>query len=927
MKAILFVFVSVFVCLSQTPDSALQREPGLRESATRFFEAYREADEVRMKSFWKAESPFVDEFFQPFAKQKAEGKLPQLGIAKIGVSRLAESVFRLRVDVESDGKLWQLTVQYVSDEAGWKIGRIREAFPDFLQQLANAPDGAAKEQLVSGNADLLASGFCDQLWTEIIQQQRGGQRDFAGTLIDIGLDRARVNKDDRCYGRMLIRRSNFREIHHEYGDATADLFASLELSRRIGDKEIEALSFYNLARMMGIQGNKSMAEEYLDRAGALAEELNLRPLINQVLNLRAINTTDPAVQLKLHEKLLEITTQSGNVYGQAVATGNAAYCHSDLGDQKTAIEKMTWSLTKFESMNAQGEVVEALKGIGMFHERKGELSNALSWTKRAYEMSSRPGFDPVPTGRQLIQIHRKMGRLLDALPIAEENIKIAETARIKSLLDEVTQANFLKERQADYQNLSLVLGELGRPLEGLRSAELFKARVLFDIVRGGKSTPDAFLTENERQRQQRLNTTLAQVNRELTRQRQRDFPDKPVIADLDKRLNETRSAIADFQLSIFATKPELRLRRGDFQPIGEDDIGAMVPDARTALVEFAVTNEKSFVYVISKPRDRTEIRVFPIDIRLDELEKRIKSFRALLQSADLGYRAEARKLYDLLLSGARGELTSKNSIVIVPDSIMWDVPFQALVTPNDKFLIETHAISYAPSLTALRELRAKMHWPGTSRRLLAFGNPAIVEERVAAIEKLRGERLEPLPSAEREVDLLGNLFGARNSRVLKGADATESVFVTAGSDADILHFATHGILNSNNPLYSALVLSASENSSDDGLLEAWELMEMKLNASLAVLSACETARGHTVGEGIVGLSWAFFVAGVPRVVASQWKVESRSTSDLMTVFYKNLKTDKNPSVPKALQKSMIRQIRSGYRKHPFYWAGFIAIGG
>jgi len=926
MKALLFVFVLVLGCFSQTPDAGLQVETGIRESASRFFEAYRASDEARMKAFWKADSIFIDEFFQPFIKQKAEGKLPQLGNAKLATSRLADGVFRLRVDIESDGKLRQLTVQYISDKDAWKIGRIRDAFSDLLQQLANATDKAVREQMVSANADLLTGGFCDQLFTEIIQLQRGSQRDIAGVLIDIGLDRARLNKDDRCYGRMLVRRSNYREIHGEYGDATTDLFASLELARRIRDKEIEGLSFYNLARMMGIQGNKARGDEYLERAGAIAEEIDNRPLINQVLNLRAINTPDPAVQLKLHERLLEITTRAGNVYGQAVATGNAAYCHSDLGDHKTAIEKMTWSLTKFESMNAQGEVVEASKGIGMFHERKGDLGHALSWTKRAYEMSSRPGFDPVPTGRQLLHILRKMGRLSEALPIAEDNIKIAETARIRSLLDENTQANFLKERQADYQNLSLLLGELGRPLEGLRSAELFKARVLFDIVKGGKSTPEAFLTENERQRQTELNTTLAQLNRDLTRQRQRDFPDRPLIADLEKRLNETRSALADLQLAIFATKPELRLRRGDFQPVGEDDIRAMLPDSRAAFIQFAVTNEKSFVYVISRPRDTTEVRVFPIDITRGELEKRIKSFRALLQSADLGYRVEARKLYNLLLSKAGAELAGKNAVVIVPDSILWDVPFQALVAPNGKFLIETHAVSYAPSLTALKELRTKMDWPGTNRRLLAFGNPAIVEERVAAIEKLRGERLAPLPSAEREVDLIGSLFGARNSRVLKGPAATEGVFGSAGHDADILHFATHGILNSNDPMYSALVLTPTSGRSDDGLLEAREIMEMKLKAGLAVLSACDTGRGNSAGEGLMGLSWAFFVAGVPRVVASQWKVESKSTAELMNTFYVNLRSEHLSYSPKALQQAMIQQFRKGKQKHPFYWAGFIAIG-
>ena len=104
------------------------------------------------------------------------------------------------------------------------------------------------------------------------------------------------------------------------------------------------------------------------------------------------------------------------------------------------------------------------------------------------------------------------------------------------------------------------------------------------------------------------------------------------------------------------------------------------------------------------------------------------------------------------------------------------------------------------------------------------------------------------------------------------------------SRARILHFATHGILNNASPLYSHLAL-ANGGAGEDGLLEAWELMQMNLQADLAVLSACETARGRIgAGEGMIGLSWAMFIAGVPSIVVSQWKVESAGTRDLMVNF-------------------------------------------
>jgi CHAT domain-containing protein len=126
-------------------------------------------------------------------------------------------------------------------------------------------------------------------------------------------------------------------------------------------------------------------------------------------------------------------------------------------------------------------------------------------------------------------------------------------------------------------------------------------------------------------------------------------------------------------------------------------------------------------------------------------------------------------------------------------------------------------------------------------------------------------------------------------------------------------------------LYSYLVLAKSKGSSEDGLLEAREIMNLNFGAELAVLSACETARGSVgSGEGVIGLSWALFVAGVPGIVVSQWKVDSASTTELMLTFHKNLLKQMSPAI--ALQKAEVELLRSKDFRHPFYWAGFVPIG-
>jgi len=132
-------------------------------------------------------------------------------------------------------------------------------------------------------------------------------------------------------------------------------------------------------------------------------------------------------------------------------------------------------------------------------------------------------------------------------------------------------------------------------------------------------------------------------------------------------------------------------------------------------------------------------------------------------------------------------------------------------------------------------------------------------------------------------------------------------------------------------MYSYLVLSqAPEKATEDGLLEAWEIASLNLKADIAILSACDTARGRIgAGEGVVGLSWAFFVAGCPATVVSQWRVEAGSTTELMVEFHRNLRAGNLPSGARksdALRRAALRLMHRSNYAHPFYWAAFVVIG-
>ena len=176
---------------------------------------------------------------------------------------------------------------------------------------------------------------------------------------------------------------------------------------------------------------------------------------------------------------------------------------------------------------------------------------------------------------------------------------------------------------------------------------------------------------------------------------------------------------------------------------------------------------------------------------------------------------------------------------------------------------------------------------------------------------------------------MGKIYGTQNSKILTGAAAKEKVVKAEAWQYPILHFATHGLLDDNNPLYSRLVLSSSSED-DDGLLEAREILKLGLHADLAVLSACQTARGHFApGEGLIGMSWAFFIAGTSTTVVSQWKVDSGSTALLMVDFHRRLQSSKGQAgagKAEALRQAALKLMSDPKYRHPFFWSGFVVVG-
>jgi CHAT domain-containing protein len=228
-------------------------------------------------------------------------------------------------------------------------------------------------------------------------------------------------------------------------------------------------------------------------------------------------------------------------------------------------------------------------------------------------------------------------------------------------------------------------------------------------------------------------------------------------------------------------------------------------------------------------------------------------------------------------------------------------------------------------------------------QVAAFGDPtypaaADAVKDVAVRAALRGMPLAPLPATRAEVEAVGSLFPG-HARVLTGAQAREEDVKALGKDVAVLHLACHGLLDSRFPLDSGLALAIPEAPApgqDNGLLQAWEILEqVRLDADLVTLSACETGLGAEMGgEGLVGLTRAFLYAGARSVISTLWSVADESTAELMRSFYGELARGRSKAEALQLaQRGLIDQpkgskvVPQGYEpSHPFFWAGFVLTG-
>lgn len=569
-----------------------------------------------------------------------------------------------------------------------------------------------------------------------------------------------------------------------------------------------------------------------------------------------------------------------------------------------------------------------------------------------------------------------LGGALDLELIA---LDVLEPLRAFRSGGESERLRFLAEIQEGFQRALRLAIALGRPAEAFALAERSRARVFLDsmaIARGGGLWES--LPEEHREallvRKQRIATSLAAVEKSLgTRQ----FP----VAQREDELRRLLAEKQRWQRELDAIEREARSASPSWALVASETVRLRqaqgLVDGAGWLLIYQLGNEEGFLLAV--PKSPQPMRMFSLEIAGAEAQflgvAEGPLSRSRLQAALGGISAElatvpggdrrpgpqlvrrlAALFRTLVPAEIRAAVVDSEQVVVLPDGALSALPFESLVlSAGDEVVWWLDAgplVRYAPSATVLASLdeRRRSKLPGTGgARIVSVSMVDLPEqlplhrlpcrvEDAAGSPPVKGWRPAPLPGSGFETDRLIALFGRADAGgevlALQGGHATEGAVRAGLPLARWLHFATHGIIGSDarRPC-AALALAPAGGSAldDDGFLEADEIQSLKLQAEIAVLSACSTHGGSAVaGESLAALSRAFLLAGASRVLASAWQVDDAATAEVIGGLFESLRRDvdegRAPRYAEAARGAK-RAVRAKPAwSHPYYWAPLVLSG-
>lgn len=763
-----------------------------------------------------------------------------------------------------------------------------------------------------------------------------------------------------------------------YEEALAYFFQCLGLARKISDRTMEYMSLLNIGEAYSRSGEPERAEEPLQESLRIAGELKHGDLHGgnpakkatemALLNLGSMEFARGryAEALNYYQRVHESHPQSA--LWQITALEGMASAYEHLGQPQKSIELLQEAIPAAAQAASHVQSAHLWNELSQSQEETGQLDAALASENRALTFIHTKGGNPDYEW----QIQSRMGHTLRAIgqdQSALDHYRMAidgiEHLRSAALETEEGRAGVLAKTRAVYAETADLLVDMKRGADAFQVAEQGRARAFVEILAQARGGLPSELTPEQAKHEDALLARISTIQ-EGSWSEELSAGEK---LQIKRELAAAEQDLDAFHVEVSRANPRYANIRYP-APLGVARAQSDLLRGSRILVEFLLGEKRSLVWVIS--RDKLTVGFLP---PRRQIERQMAAYRALLsdkasvltmQSSQAQIERSGRELYAALLGPVASAIPAGSTLVIIPDGILDYLPFETLVTgtklvasgaTEPVYLLEKFGIVYGPSASALAEVKALNAQPSKwGKALLAFGDP--IAEPIAVTQKTqldavrsaggelesdpepvaspsafdayaeRGFSVSRLPFTRQEVLGISSLFPASLRRTYLGQQATEEAMkMEALGQYRYIHFASHGFIDEKMPELSGILFSSDPAFRGDGVLEAGQIMRLRLDADMVTLSACSTGLGKLVdGEGMLGLTRAFFYAGARNVTVSLWNVNDAATATLMKSFYMHLKR----GLPKseALREAKLEFLTGSdaERRHPYFWGAFILSG-
>ncbi len=836
-----------------------------------------------------------------------------------------------------------------ANEAIYVSGQLKEAEEESKQALELSQKLNDKSRMMRAIISLGIACSYQYRWTEGLKlSQQAAQL-------------ARELGDKKALSRSLNNTATALRALGRSEDALSYYYQTVALARELGDLQMQWTVLRNIGALYYETGESDKAETPLRESLRIAREVKskiLEAISLMTLGLWEMDRQHYPAALNYYEQSLALKPENPLVLAELL--NNMGITHELLGESSKAVELLQQALKTQEAAGngtnpiALSNLGESQLSLGRFAEALAAEQRALVLTRQTGGMASREWYYE----RRIGKVERAMGHSEEALTHYRTSIEDLERLRPGVLATESGRATVIGSHDAFVEAADLLV-DMHREAEALEVAERGRARALLDLLAESRVGLADELSREQRQHEEAILAQISAVQKELWKENVPPEEEK-------KHKRELASAEEDLQ-AFHAEARQANPRYASIrypEPITVSRIQRDLLDAQTFLVEFLLGEKRSLVWAVS--RDKVRVGVLP---PRKEIEEEVTAYRKALTErtssltlheslAEISHRSQ--KLYASLLRPVENAIAASRTLIIIPDGVLGYLPFETLAAGSSRsasgdgrsaYLLEKFAIVYGPSASALAAIQGMKGEPGERpKMLLAFGDPIVnvsaspakiaaegnatratsPEPAATATEEYaeRGFSLTRLPYTRAEVLSISKLYPASQRQVYLGEEAREETVKAEKLDNyRYVHFASHGFIDETRPARSGILFSRDAHSAEDGVLQMGEIMRLKLDADLVTLSACSTGLGKLVsGEGILGLTRAFFYAGARNVTVSLWNVNDSATATLMKAFYEKL----NRGLPKsaALREAKLTLLRGKEPAwhHPYFWAAFVLVG-